>query len=69
MSDLEGSECSCALGVDDTLGNPLAVKVGNDVQEVSVLEEDGTARSDGLAAVVVIDRAAQGGGHTSGILF
>lgn len=49
---------SGSLGVDDTLGDTLAVKVGQLVDEVKVLEQDGAKLSGGQGVLVVIHRVA-----------
>ncbi len=44
-----------ALGMDDTFGDAFAIKVGQLVNEVVVLEEDGTVGTDGERVLVIGD--------------
>jgi len=57
---LEGTVGACTFGVHDTLWDTLSVKVGEEVYQVEVLEEEGTILSDALSLVRV------GHGHTVG---
>lgn len=52
---------SSYLGVDDTLGDALPVEVGEQVDEVVVLEEERSALADSLGLVRVWDGDTIGG--------
>jgi hypothetical protein len=51
-----------SLGVDNTLGDTLAVKVRNLVNQVEVLEQDGAEFAGSQRVLVVIDGVAYGVG-------
>lgn len=68
MGDLEISESPRALGVNHSLRDPLPVKVGNEVDQVGVLQQDGAPGAGRLAVVVVIDGATKGRGYAASIL-
>jgi hypothetical protein len=48
MSHLKISESTSTLGMDDTLGNSLTIKVSNFIDIVDVLKKDGSSRSNSL---------------------
>ena len=61
MGDGEGAEGAGALGVDDALGDALAVEVSHFFDEPVVLHEDRPARAGGEGVLVVGDgRAGRG---------
>ena len=51
---------SSSLGMDDTLGDALAVKVGEQVDEVEVLEEQRTIGANALPGIGIADWCAVG---------
>ena len=51
-----------ALGVDDTLGDALAIKVGEQVDEVEVLQEEGSILAGTLPGAGVADGVSAGCG-------
>lgn len=53
---------TCALGVDNTLGDALAVKMRKLVNQVEVLEQDGAEFTGSHRVLVVIDGVAYGVG-------
>jgi hypothetical protein len=55
---------SGSLGVDDTLGNALTGEVGELVEEVEVLDEDGALGSNGKWVLVIVDGVALGVGDS-----
>lgn len=57
-----------ALGMDDTFGDALAIKVGQLVNEMVVLEEDGTVGTDGERVLVIGDWMTKLVGHGVGIV-
>jgi len=53
---------SGTLGVDDTLGNPLSVKVRKQVDQVEVLQEERSVETGPLDSVrVALGRTVRGG--------
>ena len=63
LGDGEGAEGAPALGVDDALGDALAVLVGQLLQQVPVLHQHRAARAGGQAVLVVDHRGTGRGGH------
>ena len=62
LGAFEGTVCTAALGVDDALGDTLSVEVGDEVDEVEVLEEERAVCTGTLCFVRVRDRNAIAGG-------
>ena len=60
---LEDAERGRAAGVDDALGDPLAIEVADLLDEVVVLERRRAARADRALVLVVGDRVALAGGQ------
>jgi hypothetical protein len=58
VSHLEVAVSTGSLGVDDSLGDSLSVKLGELVNQVEVLEEDGSSGASGDRVLVVVDRHA-----------
>ena len=63
LGDGEGAEGAPALGVDDALGDALAVLMGQLLQQVPVLHQHRAARASRQAVLVVDHRGAGRGGH------
>ncbi len=68
MGDLEDSVGSSTLGVNDALGDALAVKVGEEVNQVEVLQEEGPVAPDPLIGVGLVDGLPGRGSVGSSIL-
>jgi len=56
--DLKVAVGTGTLGVDDTLGDALAVKVGELVNQVEVLQEDRAVLASGQRVLVVVNGIA-----------
>ena len=61
MSDLEFTVGSGAFGVDHTLGDALAVEMGQKINQMEVLQKEGAILTDPLRGFGVHDRTAIGG--------
>lgn len=61
VGDLEFTVGTGTLGVDDTLGDSLAVKVGQQIDQVEVLKEQRTITTNPLGGLRVKDGAPIGG--------
>lgn len=72
MSDLEFPVCASALGVDNPLWDPFAVKMRQQIEQVEILEQKGPVLSDSLRAFRILNvlsissssNGATGRGHT-----
>lgn len=62
IGDLELAVGARTLGVDHTLGDSLAVKVGQQVDQVEVLQQERTITANALGSLGVHDRTAIGRG-------
>ena len=67
MGDFEVAVSAGSLGVDDSFGDSLPVEFGEFVDEVEVLEEDGTVGTEGHGVLVAADGEALGGGEVVGL--
>lgn len=47
VSDFQVTECACTLGMDDSLRDSLAVEVRQFIDEVDVLQKNGSANTGG----------------------
>mmetsp|Transcript_137763 Transcript_137763/g.194883 ORF Transcript_137763/g.194883 Transcript_137763/m.194883 type:complete len:292 (-) Transcript_137763:39-914(-) len=65
MSDLEVTVSTSTLSVHNSLRDSLSVEVSKLVDEVEVLEEDGTILASSHGVLVVIDGRTSGGGKIS----
>ena len=63
MRDFKEAVRSCTFGVHDSLGNALPVELGELVDEVEILKEDGTFGSSSHRVLVVVDGRAGTGGE------
>ena len=54
MCDFENTMCTSSFGVDDSLRNTLTCKVGKFVQQVEVLKEDWSIRSNSHGVLIVV---------------
>lgn len=68
MGDFEFAIGPRALCVHDALGDAFAVEVGEEVNQVDVLQEKRAVGADALGGVGVVDGAARGGG-VDGVVF
>jgi hypothetical protein len=68
MGNLEVSMGTCTLGVDDTLGDTLTIKVGEEVDVVEVLEKEGSVESSLLSGIRLVDWGTVGGGVDGAVL-
>ena len=63
VCNLELSVCTGALGVDNTLWNTLAIEVGEEVDQVEILEQQWAIWSTGsLVCLSMLDWSTIGGG-------
>jgi len=58
VSHFEVAVGTGSLGVDDSLGDSLSVKLGELVNQVEVLQEDGSSGASGHRVLVVVNRHA-----------
>ncbi len=62
MGDFQVPVSTCALGMDDTLGNTLSVEMGEKVDMVEVLEQQRAIDTCSLCAVGLVDGGTVGSG-------
>lgn len=67
MGDLEETLGTGSPGMDYTFWNPLPCKVRKFLNQMIILKENGTSRSNGQGVVVVPDRSSGISGHEGGI--
>ena len=68
ICDLEFTIGASTLGMHNTFGDPLAVEMRQQIDQVEVLEQERTVTTDPLGRLGVHDRTAIGGGVCRGFI-